>query len=454
MKAIILGAGQVGTTLAEHLAAEKNDVSLIDNSAERLEPLRERLDIQTIEGNASHPSILHQAGAETADLLIAVTSQDEINMVACQVAFTLFQIPNKIARIRSLSFLAHRELFGSKAIPIDVLISPEQVITNHIKRMIERPDALQIIDFASQQIQTVAVRILEDSPIIGQELTHLTIARNIPFRIIAVFRKDVAIIPKTKSITIEPGDEIVFICAKSNTPDIMKFMGHSEKPNRKILIAGGGNIGTRLTLGLESNHKIKVIERNPKRAELLANFTNDAVVLLGECSDKELLQQEGVDHTDIYCAVTSSDEDNIISCMLAKKLGAKKVMALINKVPYLEIIRGSDVDIAISSNHATIASLLTHIRGGHVVNAYALRRGIAEAMETLVGTEKSSSKIIGKKISELKIPDKVILGAIKRSDSVILKFDDITVQPKDHLVWIIYDRQKLSEVESLLQRDD
>jgi trk system potassium uptake protein TrkA len=455
MKIIILGAGQVGTTLAEHLATDHNDITIIDLDAERLRTLQERMDILTITGHGAYPNTLRRGGAEDADMLIAVTSSDETNLVACQVAHTLFQTPTKIARVRSLQYLAHEKLFGkSTGFPVDVLISPEQLVTNSIRRLIEYPNALQVLDFANQKIQLISLKAkLNRGSMIGKPLSLLP--QHISYvdaRIVAIFRQGIPIIP-TASTLVAPEDEIFFITANQHVHDVLGVFTHLDPPNKRIIIAGGGNIGTRLADSLDNEFQVKVIEINPDRVEMLATQLSRGIVLKGDAADKELLLGENIEETDVFCAVTDKDETNIMSAILAKRLGARKVMALISRPSYLDVVEGGEIDIAISPQQATIGSLLTHVRQGQVVNVHSLRRGTAEAIEISIRGNKSTSKVIGRAVKDIPIPDTAIIGAIIRGPKVMIGHDDIILEANDHVIVFLVDTSKVRQVERLFQEE-
>ncbi|MFZ0488061.1 MAG: Trk system potassium transporter TrkA, partial [Arenicellales bacterium] len=328
MKIIILGAGQVGASMADILASEANDVTLVDIDASHLRMLQDRLDIRTVVGNASFPMVLSEAGAEDADLLLAVTNSDEINMVACTVAGCRFHVPTKIARIRATEYLQCREMFGSEAIPVDVLISPEQIITDHIARLIEYPSALQVLGFAGGKIQLVSVRAYEGGPLVGHPLGELrSHMPKVDTRVAAVYRGEQVIIPTAQTV-IQPGDEVFFVAARRHIGSVMGEMRHLEKSVSRVMLAGGGNIGFRLARELESKqYNVKLIERDRLRAELIADGLDNTVVLHGDAADEDMLLQENIQTMDVFCAVTNNDEANILSAMLAKRLGARRVMA-------------------------------------------------------------------------------------------------------------------------------
>ena len=455
MKIIILGAGQVGTALSEHLATEHNDITIIDMDDDRLRALQERLDILTITGNAAYPTTLKRAGAEEADLLIAVTSSDEINLVACQVAASLFQIPTKIARIRSLHYLAHEELFGPSGFPIDVLISPEQVVSNYIRRLIEYPDAIQVLDFAEQALQLVALKVRAPyGPMVGCDLKSLrSVLGEDDCEIAAIFRNGISI-GLNKETVIEPNDEIFFLSAKSDVRKVMSAFIQLSPPNERIIIAGGGNIGTRLAAALEKELKIKVIEKNPERIEALALHLTQGVVLQGDASDKDLLLSENIENTDIFCAVTNQDEANIMSALLAKRLGAKKAMALIVRPSYLDLVEGGEFDIVISPQQVTIGSLLTHVRRGHIVNVHSLRRGTAEAIEMIVDGNINTSKVIGRAIKDIELPPGASIVAIVRPHQVFMGYQNSVIESGDRVIVFLLDKRKIRQIEHLFQEEN
>ncbi|MAM59675.1 MAG: Trk system potassium transporter TrkA [Salinicola sp.] len=451
MKIIILGAGQVGGTLAEHLANEENDITVVDINEERLRELQNRLDIRTVIGTASYPNILRQAGGEDADMLIAVTSSDEINMVACQVAHTLFRTPTKIGRVRSTAYLTRKSLFSNDAIPVDVLISPEQVVTDHIRRLIEYPGALQVLDFASGLAQLVAVKAYYGGPLVGQELGFLRRHMpNIDTRVAAIYRRDRPIIP-TGDTVIEADDEVFFIAARRDIRTVMGELRKVDRDFRRVLIAGGGNIGERLAETLEHKHQVKIIEHDLGRCGALSEKLDRTVVLHGSATSKRLMLEENIEDCDIYCALTNDDEVNIMSSMLAKRLGAKKVLTLINNAAYVDLVQGGEIDIAISPQQTTIGSLLTHVRRGDIVNVHSLRRGAAEAIEAIAHGDKRSSRVVGRTIGEVDLPSGTSIGAIVRGKEVLIAHDDVMIESGDHLILFVVDKRRIRDVERLFQ---
>ncbi|GAB6043812.1 Trk system potassium transporter TrkA [Endothiovibrio diazotrophicus] len=451
MKIIILGAGQVGSSVAENLASEANDITVVDNNEHLLRDLQDRLDLRTVEGHASHPDVLLQAGAEDADMILAVTNSDETNMVACQVAYTLFHTPLKIARVRAADYLAHTALFSHDALPIDVLISPEQLVTDYVTRLIEHPGALQVLDFADGKARLVAVRAYADGPLVGHELRQLP--QQLPkveARVAAIYREDHAIIPEGDTV-IQADDEVFFIAASKDIRAVKDELTQREREARRVIIAGGGNIGRRLAKGLEGRFQVKLIDHNLARARSLSEELERSIVLFGDAADEELLLEENIDSTDVFCALTNDDEANIMSAMLAKRLGARKVMALINRPAYVDLVQGGIVDIAISPQQSTIGSLLTHVRRGDVVVVHSLRRGAAEAIEAIAHGDPRTSKVVGRAVDEIKLPPGTTIGAIVRGDQVIIAHHDTVVEAEDHVILFLVDKRRVPEVEALFQ---
>lgn len=451
MKIIILGAGQVGGTLAEHLASEANDITVVDTDGERLRALGDRLDIRTIQGRGSFPTVLRQAGADDADMLVAVTSSDETNMVACQVAYTLFSTPTKIARVRESAYLTRAGLFDNDAIPVDVLISPEQVVTNYIRRLIEFPGALQVIDFGEGKAQLVAVKAYYGGPLVGQQLRQLKAHMpNVDTRVAAIFRRDHPILPQGDTV-IEADDEVFFIAAREHIRAVMNEMRRQEERYKRIVIAGGGHIGERLAEAIESRYQVKIIEMNPARCRYLSDNLDSTVILQGSASDRDLLIEENIDNADVFLALTNDDEANIMSSLLAKRLGVRKVMTIINNPAYVDLVQGGEIDIAVSPQLATIGTLLAHVRRGDIVSVHSLRRGAAEAIEAVAHGDAKSSKVIGKAIREITLPPGTTIGAIIRDQEVLIAHDATVIESGDHVILFLVDKKYIRDVERLFQ---
>ncbi|TVZ41704.1 trk system potassium uptake protein TrkA [Alteromonadaceae bacterium 2753L.S.0a.02] len=477
MKIIILGAGRVGGTLASNLASEANDITVVDRNEAYLRELRDRIDIGVVAGHASHPDVLLRAGIEDADMLIAVTGVDEINMVACQIAHSLFRTPTKIARIRSQEYATHEGLFCKDAVPVDVIISPEQIVSEYLFRLIEQPGALQVLDFAEGDVQLVAVRAYYGGPLVGQELRFLRKHMpNVDTRVAAIYRRNRPIMP-TGSTVIEADDEVFFIAAKADIRSVMSELRRLDRPYKRIIIAGGGNIGQRLAEQLESNYSVKIIENNAARCLELTELLSKSIVLQGNSSNQELLAEEHIEDTDVFLAVTNSDEANIMSSMLAKRMGARKVLTLISNPAYADLVQGSDIDIAISPQLATIGTLLTHVRRGDIVNVHSLRRGAAEAIEVIAHGDSKTSKVVGRAIEDIDLPEGATIGALVREVSsedyrdsgmrtdistvasgksikyrqVVIAHDDIVIESGDHVIVFLVDKRYTRDIERLFQ---
>ncbi len=452
MNIIILGAGQVGSSVAENLSSEANDITLVDTNMVLLEELSDRLDIQTVVGHASHPDVLKRAGISDADMLVAVTNSDETNIVACQVAHSLFHTPTKIARVRSQEFLKHKELFNDNALPIDVLISPEQLIAEHIQRLIEYPGALQVLDFAGGRARLVGVKAYYGGPLVGHEISDLR--KHMPgidSRVAAIFRRGKGIVPRGNQV-IEADDEVFFIAAKKDIRAVMSELRKMDKPIKRIMLAGGGNIGKQLAQSLEKKYHVKILERSAQRAEELSRDLDKTIVLLGDAADEDLLMEENIEQMDVFCALTNDDEANILSSMLIKRLGTRKVMSIINRHAYVDLMESQgSIDVAISPQQITISGLLAHVRRGDVVAVHSLRRGVAEAIEAIAHGDSANSKVVGKAIEEIKLPEGATIGAVIRGEEVIMAHHDVVIENEDHLILFLLDKNKFNAIEKLFQ---
>ncbi len=451
MKIILLGAGSVGVSLAENLVRENNDIVVVDNNVKHLQDLADRLDIATVVGHASHPNILHKAGADDADMIVAVTDSDEINMLACQLAHTLFRVTKKICRIRSNAYLSHSKLFAKEAIPIDVLISPEKLVTKYITRLLDHPGSLQVVDFAEDKARLVGVKAYYGGPIVGQALNQIPKHMpNLDTRVAAIYRKNHSIIPEGDTV-VEVDDEVFFIASTNDIAPMMSELRGKDKPYKRIMIAGGSNIGSRLAQAVEDKYQIKLIERDKERCKVLAQLLHRTIVLHGEPSDKDLLNSESIDNCDVFCALTNDDEDNIMSALLAKRLGASKVICLIANMAYVDLLQGGEIDIVLSPQQITTTSLLKHVRRGDMSNIYSLRRGAAEAVEYIAHGDEGSSKVVGQRIGDINLPEGVTIGAIVRGEDVIIAHRHVKIESEDHVIFFLVDRNQIYEVEKLFQ---
>ena len=451
MKIIILGAGQVGGSLALSLANESNDITLVDSNPKVLREIQDRADLQTITGHAAHPSVLARAGARDANMIVALTSSDETNMVACQVAYTLFHTPTKIARVRTSDYLDYKDLFVQEALPVDVLISPELLVSKYVQNLIEHPGALQVLNFANGKVQLVAIKVNENSQIVGKSVDKIFSGmKTMETSIVAMYREQetVAITDDTQ---IQAGDDIFFIASSAQAKNVTTMLQGLDKPNRRVLIAGGGNIGSQLAEILEPHFRVKLIERDADRSRALSETLDKTIVLHGDAADEDMLVDENIDSVDIFCALTNDDEANILSAMLAKRLGARKTMSLINRPSYVELVESGMIDIAISPQQVTIGALLAHIRRGDVVAVHSLREGSAEAIEAVAHGDEKTSKVVGRHIADLKLPRGTTIGAIVREEEVLIARPDLMIESDDHVIMFLSDKNKVREIERMFQ---
>jgi trk system potassium uptake protein TrkA len=471
MKVIILGAGQVGASVAEGLVSEENDITVIDYDGPRLMQLQDKLDLRTVVGNAASPSVLRDAGADDADMIIAVTQSDQTNLVACKLAHSVFNVPTRIARLRSRDFLEDASLLSPENFAVDFALCPEQVITDYIRRLIEFPEALQVLSFAKNRVSLVAVRAYEGGLLVGKPINQMRehLPPETDARIAAIFRRDQPVFPEGDTV-IEAGDEVFLLAATEHIRLVLRQLRRMMTPVERIMIAGGGNIGLRLAKSLEKRYEIKLIEGRKERAEVIANEFENTLVLLGDATDEELLERENIAEMDLFLAVTNDDEDNIMSGSLAKRLGCKRVVALINRRAYADMIEGGPIDIGISPAQVSIGTLLAHVRQGDVAEVHSLRRGAAEALELIAHGDEKTSKVVGRKIGEVEWPhgvtvaalvrnfDKtVVVGqtddwtAITRHGEVVIAHHDTVIRPDDHVIVFCTSKKLVKKVEKLFQ---
>lgn len=469
MKIVILGAGRVGASVAESLVSERNDITVVDTDVAQLKQLQDKFDLRTVAGNGTHPPVLEQAGVEDADMLIATTARDETNLVACQIAARVFNVPTRIARIRAIEFQARPEITGEGGFYVDYLICPEQTVTDYVRKLIEFPEALQILEFASGRASLIAVRAYAGGPLVSRPLSDVRAHHpNIDMRVVAMFRNDRSIRPEGTTL-IEPGDEVFLLAPSEHIRIALSDLRRMDKPVRRVMIAGGGNIGLRLARSLAGDYQVKIIETDRVRCDyLVTQLSASALVLNGDSTDEDLLSGEGVAETDLFVALTSDDENNIMSCMLAKRMGARRTIALINRQAYADLVEGNRIDIAIVPSQTTIGQLLAHVRRGDVVAVHSLRRGAAEALEAVAHGDAKSSKVVGRRIDEIDLPRGATIGAIVRpiaepalpvkrnprdteSAQVIMAHHDTMIESGDHVIVFVENKRMISKVEKLFQ---
>src|SRR5574337_203554 len=466
MKILILGAGRVGESVAESLVSEKNDITVIDTVPERLAELQDRLDLRGVVGNGVQPSVLKAAGAEDADMLIACAPLDETNLVACKIAHDLFGIQTRIARVRSPEFASGNPLLGKEGLAVDEVICPEESLTTYIRKLIEYPEALQVLEFSQRRACLIAVRADSGGPLVDHVISDLPrLVPDLPMRIVAIYRGDTAGFDRQVSCDgttrIEAGDELFVLAASEHVQPVLDALHRRSDPVRRVIIAGGGKVGLRLAWHIADRCQVKVIEPDPRRCEYLATeLPGRAMVLKGDGTDEELLEQENVRDVDLFLALTSDDEDNIMSCLLAKRMGARRVLALINRRAYADLVQGTGtrIDIAVSPAQTVIGELLAHVRRGDVAAVYSLRRGAAEALEAVARGDAKSSKVVGRRIDQLSLPEGVQIGAIVRRGAapgeppaVIIANHDTVIESDDRVIVFLPRKRLVRQVEKLFQ---
>lgn len=453
MKILIVGAGRVGTSVAENLVSEENDITVVDAQPDQLGYLQERFDLRVMQGDATQVSVLEAAGAADTDLLIACAASDSVNMVTCKIARQLFNVPRRIARIRAPEFADHPELMGDEGFCIDALISPERSVTTYLHSLIEFPEALQVVEFAEGKLSVVTVRVGHGSPMAHTPVDRLReVWPDVTARIVDVLR-DGRPLHAGLGTVIAPGDEVVLVVDSRHARRAVRQLREAEKSVHRVMIAGGGNIGLRLARQLaDENYSVRIIERNEKRCEYLAaELPSNVLILHGSGTDESLLERENIQDMDTWLALTSDDEDNIMSSLLAKRLGARKVISLINRHAYGELMQGSHIDIAVSPSQATMSELLRHVRRGDVVAVHRLRQGVAEALEAVAHGDRATSRVVGRRVGDIRLPKGAAIGALVREDEILLPDADTVIESDDHVIFFVPTRQQMARVEKLFQ---
>ena len=478
MKIIILGAGRVGQSVADSLVSERNDITVIDTDAERLRDLESRFDLRGVVGNGIEPAVLAEAGAQDTDLLIACAAQDETNLVCCKVAQLMFNIPKRIARVRSTGFQRDERLVGPEGFAVDRIICPEESLTRYIGKLIDYPEAMQVREFAGGRACLVSVRARAGAPMVGHTVAEMRNSTpDVAVRLVAIYRRFpeepdrfVACAGETR---IEPGDEVFVLAAREHIAHVLATLHRRDatpvRPVRRIMIAGGGRVGLHLALELgkePGRFLVKIIEDDSARCiELASRLPSDVLVLQGDTTDENLLGDESIDEIDLFLALTDDDEDNIMSCLLAKRLGARRVLALINRRSYADLMHGTQIDIALSPAQAMLGELLAYVRQGDVQAVHSLRRGVAEALEIVVRGDRKTSRVVGRKVSDLALPRDVHIGLIGRglSDSPDVSADELrepqviiprsgtVLESNDHVVFFLPHKRLVRDVEKLFR---
>ncbi|MCC0038592.1 MAG: Trk system potassium transporter TrkA [Brucellaceae bacterium] len=436
MRVIICGAGQVGYGIAERLAAERNDVSVIDTSPELIRAIRDTLDVRGFVGHGAHPDLLAAAGAQQADMIIAVTLYDEVNMVACQVAHSLFNVPTKIARIRAQSYLQshYMDLFSRDHMPIDVIISPELEVGEMVLRRIALPGATDVVRFADSNIVMIAIECLEECPVINTPLAQLSeLFPDLPSTVVGVLRNGRLFIPHSADQLIA-GDLAYVVTTKEQVRRTLGLFGHEEQEATKIVIAGGGNIGLYVARTIEqrkSKSRVKIIEQGRERAVAIADELRRTVVLNGSALDQKLLMEADVPEADLMVALTNDDQVNILSSVMAKRLGCKASLTLINNPTYQDFVKTLGIDAHVNPRNVTISKVLQHVRRGRIRAVHSVQQGVAEVIEA---EALETSPLVGPELRELDLPPGMRIGAIYRDGEVIKPNGDLHIKPKDRVV--------------------
>jgi trk system potassium uptake protein len=467
MKILILGAGRVGESVAESLVSEKNDITVIDTNPARLQELQARMDLRGVAGNGIQPSVLREAGIEDADMFISCAPADETNLVACKVAHDVFNVPTTIARLRSPEFVNGSALMDKSGFAVDQVICPEESVTRTIRKLIEYPEALQVLEFAHGLVSLIAVRAVAGGPLVQHSLAEIPqLVPGVEMRIVAIYRRDMALVTLDGNTRIEPDDEVFVLAATEHIRTVLSALRKADRPVKRLMIAGGGKVGLRLAREIHGDCQVKIIEPVRQRCEYLATqLPPEVLVLNGDSTDEDLLIDENVQDMDLFLSLTSDDEDNIMGCLLAKRLGARRVLAVINRKAYADLVQGTTIDIAISPAQAVIGELLAFVRRGDIEAVHSLRRGAAEALEAIVRGDRKTCKMAGRRIEEVGLPKGAQVGAIVRglhrpdgSDAgedakpqVIIAHHDTLVLPNDHVIVFVPRKRMVREVEKLFQ---
>ncbi|CAN7361348.1 Trk system potassium transporter TrkA [Aminobacter sp. LjRoot7] len=452
MRVIICGAGQVGYGIAERLAAEKNDVSIIDTAPELIHAVRDQLDVRGFVGHGSHPEVLEAAGAQEADMIIAVTLFDEVNIVACEVAHALFNVPMKVARIRSQAYLQphYQDLFSREHLPIDVIISPELEVGEMVLRRITLPGAVDVVRFAENHIIMVAIECLEDCPVINTPLAQLSeLFPDLPSTVVGVTRNGRLFIPHSADQLVA-GDLAYVVTTKEQVRRTLGLFGHDEQEATRIVIAGGGNIGLFVARTLEqrqSRTKIKIIEAQRERAIKVADELRRTVVLNGSALDQKLLMEADIQDADLMVALTNNDQVNILSSVMAKRLGCKGNLALINNPAYHDLTKPLGIDAHVNPSAVTISRVLQHVRRGRIRQVHSIQRGAAEIIEA---EALETSPLVGTLLRDLELPDGMRIGAIYRDGHVVKPSGSVKIKPKDRVVIFALDKA-VKQVEQMFR---
>lgn len=447
MKIIIVGAGEVGFHIASHLSRENKDVVVIDSNLEALRRVSDHIDVQTIAGSGSSPVILEQAGIRDAEILLAVTNWDETNLVACLVADAISPATKKMARIRNSDYDAYHDVFREKPPHIDTVINPEIEVVKTIERLMSFPGAVDVGELADGRVKLIGIRLEKDTQLTGVRLADLhTRVQGVRPLIAAILREDQLIIPMGND-QLMPGDLIYFISQEDRVMDTLKAFNKHADPVRRVLIIGGGRIGTRLAQRLEQKSiQTKIIEKQPDRCQILADQLNRTVVLCGDGSDQALLKEENVRDVDFVVTLTNDEETNILASLLARRLGARKAITRISKFSYFPLMMTIGIEQVVDPRLSAINSILQHIRRGKVLSAISLKGEEGEVMEAVA---LETSDIVKKPLKNLKFPKNALITAILRGEQVVIPSGDTMIEPNDRII-IFARREAIPKIEKIL----
>ncbi len=450
MKIIICGAGRVGTTIAKRLAEQRNDVTVIDRSVELVRTISESLDVRAISGHASDPEVLDQANASDVDMIVAVTQSDEVNMVACQVAHSLFDVPTKIARIRNQNYLRPiwGDIFSHDNVPVDVIISPEIEVAHAIHHRIQVPGAFDIAPFSDDLVRVIGIVLTEDCPILDTPLRQLdALFPDLNITVMGIHRGDKTLVPSADDLMLV-GDRVYFAVETAQLSRALAVFGLEEKPISRVVVIGGGNVGRYLAADIIDNSsaiRVAVIEPNEQRAHLVAEQVPSAIVINGSALDAEVLHEASIGEADIVVAVANDDEVNILGSLLAKRYGAKRAITLINNPTFAHLVGPLGIDVVIDPRDTTVSTILQEIRRGRIRGVYSLDAGRAEVLEA---EALDTSPLVGRSVGKARLPDGIIFGAIVRDGTVLLPRANTVIQARDRIIVFALE-QAVSKVEQL-----
>lgn len=478
MKIIILGAGRVGQSVAESLVSEQNGITVIDTDARAVRELEARYDLRGVVGNGIDPRVLAEAGAKDTDLLIACASMDETNLVCCKLAQVMFDIPTRIARVRSSGFVSDDPVLGKDGFAVDRIICPEESVTNYIRKLVEYPEAMQVRAFAGGRAALASVRARAGAPAVGLQIGEVRERMpDLAMRIVGIYRRFMdepdRFVRCSGTTRIEPGDEVFILAATEHVPQALRAIhspeGSEARPVYRIMMAGGGQVSLRLAQKLSQTpgrFHVKIVENSERQCMSLASvLPAEVLVLEGDATDEDVLEEEGIEEVDLFLALTDDDEDNIMSSLLAKRMGARRVLSLINRRAYADLMHGTQIDIALSPAQAMLGELLAYVRRGDVQAVHSLRRGVAEALEIVARGDRKSSRVVGRKVEDLSLPEDVHIGLIVRGipagksvddkqgevTEVIIPRSHTVIESGDHVVFFLPNKRLVRNVENLFR---